>query len=78
MDQLTGLYRSAHFVSTIAVSMDGKPVLSVEGAISLSENPSLRFKYRGSAHTLAAHVEDSEGKIFDQSWNAAAKPVKDS
>ena len=50
--------------------------MSVEGAISLSENPILRFKYRGSAaKAITAHVEDSEGKIFDQSWDAAGKPV---
>lgn len=75
MDQVTGLYRPAHFVSTIRITADGKPVLNVEGAISLSENPSLRFKYRGGgAKTIAAHIEDTEGKVFDQSWDAAAKP----
>jgi sulfur-oxidizing protein SoxY len=76
MDQLTGLYRPAHFVSTIQLMTDGKPFMSVEGAISLSENPILRFKYRGSsAKAITAHVEDSEGKTFDQSWDAAGKPV---
>jgi sulfur-oxidizing protein SoxY len=79
MDQVTGLYRPAHFVSTIRISADGKPVLSVEGAISLSENPSLRFKYRGAdAKTIAAHVEDSEGKIFDRSWDATKPDGKES
>jgi sulfur-oxidizing protein SoxY len=76
MDQLTGLYRPAHFVSTIQIMTDGRPLMSVEGAISLSENPILRFKYRGSsAKTVTAHVEDSEGKIYDQSWDEAGKPV---
>ena len=74
MDQLTGLYRPAHFVQTIRITADGKPVISVEGAISLSENPTLRFKHRGNdAKTLAAHVEDSEGNVFERSWAEAVK-----
>ena len=71
MDQVTGLYRAAHYVRAIAITADAKPILSVEGAISLSENPSLRFKYRADgAKTLAAHVEDTEGKVFEQSWDS--------
>ncbi|WP_088344254.1 MULTISPECIES: quinoprotein dehydrogenase-associated SoxYZ-like carrier [Rhodomicrobium] len=79
MDQVTGLYRPAHFVQTIRLSADGKPLMSVEGAISLSENPSLRFKYRpGGAKALAAHVEDTEGKVFEKSWEREGKRDKDS
>lgn len=80
LDQLTGLFRPAHFVHAIAITIDGKPVMSVEGAISLSENPSLRFKFppRG-AKTLAAHIEDTEGNIFDKSWPIGGKSTgKDS
>jgi sulfur-oxidizing protein SoxY len=78
MDQITGHYRPAHYVQTIRISADGKPVMSVEGAISLSENPTLRFKYRpGGAKTLSARVEDTEGNVFEQSWDAG-KRDKDS
>ena len=57
------------------MTADAKPVLSVEGAISLSENPVLRFRYRASEpKTLTAHVEDTEGNIFEQSWNASGEP----
>jgi sulfur-oxidizing protein SoxY len=77
MDQVTGLYRAAHYVSTIRMTADTKPVLSVEGAISLSENPVLRFRYRASeAKTLTAHVEDTEGNIFEQSWDASGEPSR--
>ncbi len=75
MDQVTGLYRPAMFVNAIQITADGKPVMSVEGAISLSENPSIRFRYRpNGGKTIAAHVEDTDGHVFDKSWNAAGKP----
>ena len=77
MDQVTGLYRAAHYVSVIRVTADAMPVVSVEGAISLSENPVLRFKYRaGGAKTLTARVEDTEGKVFEQSWDASGEPSR--
>lgn len=69
MDQVTGHYRPAHFVRSIAITSDGKPVLSVEGAISLSENPTIRFKYKPhGGGEISAHVEDTEEKVFDKSW----------
>lgn len=75
MDQLTGLYRPAHFVNTIRISADDKPLMSVEGAISLSENPSLRFtSLAGKPNALAAHVEDTEGNVFEKSWDLTKKP----
>jgi sulfur-oxidizing protein SoxY len=77
MDQVTGLYRAAHYVTIIRITADAKPVLSVEGAISLSENPILRFKFRpNAAQTLTARVEDTEGKIFEQSWDASGEPSR--
>jgi sulfur-oxidizing protein SoxY len=77
MDQVTGLYRAAHYVNTIRITADGKPVMNVKGAISLSENPSLRFRYRAEgAKTLAAHVEDTEGNVFEQSWDASGEPSR--
>ncbi len=69
MDQITGLYRPAHYVTTISIMADAKPVMSIEGAISLSENPSVRFKFRpNGARTLSARAEDTEGKVFEKSW----------
>ena len=77
IDQVTGLYRAAHYVSVIRITADAKPVMSVEGAISLSENPILRFRYSANeAKMLAAHVEDTEGNIFEQSWDASGEPSR--
>ena len=80
MNQVTGLYRPAHFVHSIEITADGKPVMSAEGAISLSENPSLRFRFDPQgAKTIGAHVEDTEGNAFDKSWPIEAKTAgKDS
>ncbi len=70
MNQLTGHYRPAHYVEIVRISADGKPVLTVEGAISLSENPSLRFTYAGQKpKTLSADITDTEQNVFDKSWD---------
>ena len=75
MDQLTGLYRPAHFVNTIRIGADGKPLISVDGAISLSENPSLRFtSLAAKPNALAVHVEDTEGNVFEKSWDLTKMP----
>lgn len=70
MDQLTGIFRPAHFVETIRINVDGKPVISIEGGISLSENPTVRFTYLAqSPKTLAAHAEDTNGNVFEKDWD---------
>ena len=45
MDQLTQLYIPAFFVDELRLSQDGSPVLAMEGGISISEDPNLRFTY---------------------------------
>lgn len=45
---------------------------SVEGGISIAENPEFRFDYRtNGAGGFRAEVDDSEGKSFSQEWPAA-------
>lgn len=79
MDQITGYYRPAHYVQTIGISSGGKPVMSIEGAISLSENPVIRFTYRPSAaEPVSVRAEDTEGKLFERQWEASGEPGKDS
>jgi sulfur-oxidizing protein SoxY len=79
MDQLTGYYRPAHYVQTIGISSGGKPVMTIEGAISLSENPVIRFTYRpAAAEPIAVRAEDTEGKVFDHKWDASGAPGKES
>ncbi|MFW6024185.1 MAG: quinoprotein dehydrogenase-associated SoxYZ-like carrier [Dichotomicrobium sp.] len=68
-DPMQGYFIPAHFVDTISIKERGKPVLSVEGGISLSENPSIRFDFvpRGGS-AIRVHAEDSDGNIFEKSW----------
>lgn len=66
-DQITQLFIPPHFVSRIDVRQGGDLLFTVEGGISLSENPVIRFAYKdnGSA-TIQIHVEDTDGNVWDK------------
>ncbi len=69
MDQISGDFIPAHYVDSIEVTRGGTKILGVEGDISLSEDPSIRF-YFGD-HTsgdISAVVTDTHGKTFSKSW----------
>lgn len=69
MDQLTRHYIPAHYVQSIKVMYDGRPILAVEGDISLSENPSVHFYFvPQSAGEITAEVIDTEGNVFTGAW----------
>src|SRR5215475_1147485 len=55
MDQLTQLYIPAFFIDQLKLSQDDNPVLTVEGGISISEDPNIRFTYvsNGAKHFRA-------------------------
>lgn len=72
MDQITGYYIPAHFVDEIEIRHGNKTVLSIEGAISLSEDPTVRFHYVSEGEgELTARIEDTEGNVFEKSWPVA-------
>ncbi len=72
-DQLTGYYIPAHYVDTIDISRAGKSLLGIEGAISLSENPMLRFNFRsGGNEKLDVRATDTEENVFKGSWAVKA------
>ena len=65
MDQLTGHYAPAHFVTKIEVKSGTNLVFAMEGGISISEDPNLRFTYEGSpSDPMEVKAEDSEGGIY--------------
>lgn len=69
MDQITRYYIPAHFVRDIEVRQGDDLILSVEGAISLSEDPSIRFHFLSSgAEPIDVRIEDTEDQVFTQSW----------
>lgn len=79
MDQVTGLFIPAHFVQTIDIKSGEKKILSIEGAISLSEDPSIRFHFVGKENSaLSAKVVDTEGKTFTQQWKVKTPPKEGS
>lgn len=68
-DQISRNYIPAHFVSDIVVRYGGRVVLSVEGAISLSEDPSIHFSLiPDGSELIEVEVRDTQDNVFRQSW----------
>jgi sulfur-oxidizing protein SoxY len=69
MDQLTQLYTPAFFVNELQLWQDDSLVLAMEGGISISENPNLRFSYvSNGAKRFRAEAKDTEGHLFRHEW----------
>lgn len=69
MDQLTRYYIPPHFINKVNLSQDGLTILSMEGGISISEDPNFRFDYLiRSASPLKAEAVDTEGNVFSSEW----------
>lgn len=69
MDQITHLYIPAFFIDQLQLWQDNSPVLSVEGGISISEDPNIRFTYvSNGAKTFRAEAKDTSGHIFQKEW----------
>lgn len=72
-NQMTRSEIPAHYVASIEVTRGGTPILSVEGDISLSEDPSVHFYYTGEEGSdFKAVIKDSEGMTFEKSWPVGA------
>jgi sulfur-oxidizing protein SoxY len=72
IDQLSRNWIPPHFVRTIEVRYDGAPVMTVDGDISISENPSIHFSFMPEAEgELEVEARDSEGGTFSRSWPVA-------
>jgi sulfur-oxidizing protein SoxY len=76
MDQVTRNYVPADFVRTIRLRYGGKPLLTLESDISISEDPSLTFAFVPSAPSgeIEAAVEDSSNRHFERSWPVKVEP----
>ena len=71
MDQISRLYIPADFVQVLRVWQGDRLMLTVEGGISISENPAFRFSFRpNDAKTFRVEGGDSEGKRFSGSFPA--------
>ncbi len=75
MDQVTRHYIPAHFVHEIKVSYGGQSLMTVEGAISLSEDPSIRFSFVPQKEgEITVDVRDTEGNEFHKTWQVQPGP----
>jgi len=71
MDQVTQLYIPAFFIDKLTLTQDGSLVLSVEGGISISEDPNIRFTYvSNGAKQFRAEARDTQGHVFEHDWPA--------
>jgi sulfur-oxidizing protein SoxY len=71
MDQVTQLYIPAFFIDAIKVMQDDALVLAMEGGISISEDPNIRFTYvSNGARQIRVEAKDTEGHVFQGEWKA--------
>mgnify|MGYP003869720251 CR=1 FL=1 len=66
-DLSTNGYRPAFFIEKIDVSYNGKPVLTADTAIGMSEDPSIQFAFLADQPgPLQVVIRDSKGATFRQ------------
>jgi len=69
MDQVTQLYVPAFFVNQLQLWQDDSLVLAMEGGISISEDPNIRFTYvSNGAKRIRAEARDTDGHVFRNEW----------
>lgn len=72
MDQVTLLFVPPDFVETIVINQGDDMILKVEGGISLSEDPNLRFFYNEDTATpITVTAYDTENRVFTQDWSSS-------
>lgn len=71
MDQVTQLYTPAFFVNELRLWQDNSLVLTMEGGISISEDPNIRFTYvSNGAKRFRAEAKDTDGHVFRNEWKS--------
>ena len=69
MNQVTRLFIPAYFINEMEVTQGDSVVFTMTGGISLSENPSFRFKYiENGAGALTVKATDTDGDIFQRDF----------
>ena len=71
MDQVTRLYIPAEYVDRIEVKQGDELILSMQGGISLSEDPALQFSYEPTGKEIHVDAGDTDGRRFE----SALKPA---
>jgi sulfur-oxidizing protein SoxY len=69
MDQVTQLYIPPFFINELRVWQDDRLILAMEGGISISEDPNIRFTYvPNGAKRFRVEAKDTEGHMFQNEW----------
>ncbi len=72
-DQITQLFIPAHFIDHLEVWQGEDLLFSMDGGISISENPVFRFTYTDNGATdLTVKATDTDGNRFEKSLPKAA------
>lgn len=69
-NQVTHLFVPAEFVDTLEVRLGDQTLFTMEGGISISEDPTFRFRYTdtGAGQSLTVHAHDTDGREFNASF----------
>jgi sulfur-oxidizing protein SoxY len=68
MDQVTRQYTPMMIVNEIDVKRDGALIFTMQGGISISENPNFRFTFApGGDDVLEVTAKDTDGRVFNGS-----------
>jgi sulfur-oxidizing protein SoxY len=69
MDQITRYYIPAHFIQGLTVSQGDRLIMSMEGGISISEDPNFRFDFDAKpGEDVKVEAADTKGKKFQDEW----------
>ncbi len=72
-DQISQLFIPAHFIDHIEVWQEDELLFTMDGGISISENPVFRFSYNDNGSTtLTIKATDTEGNTFEKTMPKAA------
>jgi sulfur-oxidizing protein SoxY len=70
-DQVTLLYIPAYFVRELRIWQGEELLLAMDGGISISEDPNIRFSYLpNGASSFRAEAVDTERHVFKAEWPA--------
>ena len=74
MDQVTHLYIPPFFIHAVKIWQGDDLLLTMEGGISMSEDPNIRFAYRpNGSSTFRVEATDTKGHVFKGEWPAMSE-----
>ena len=74
MDQVTRLYVPAFFIQQLKVWQGDDLIFAMDGGISISEDPNIRFAYVPTgAKSLRVEATDTENHVFKGEWPVQAQ-----